>query len=678
MKKNKFLVVLLAFVFASFSLFGCGGNNGNKTPSAVNPATDVTAHKVEGTLHEVNVDDSTSVGALHSGETTEYKIVAPESYGVAAKFLSKHLSAATGATFDVVVADSVNLSGGKYIAFGTTDTITSAISVPSSDELGNQGYYIKTVGDDVLVYFDGENGAQLAAIALLRALVGYDMFAEDLVVYEKSGDIVPAMEIKERPDYDYRFNSNKMSDDKIYGMGFSRSGDMLNTGSGKVHNLFDFFTDSDRTEHEKWFSAEPTQAQPCFTAHGDAEEYAALVQRFTDKIVDILKSNKTAANMRISQNDTVNGQNVRRCGCAACNASVAEYGTLAGAMVSFANDVAAKVYEYIDENEPGREFNLVVLAYGEALGAPVQRNAKGDYIYDANGKSIPATRYTFDEEGNKTVVTDENGNEKQVVCERGVAYEFAASAANWIHSFYEEENASEAASVEAWSGVAGDNDRLYIWSYEISYYQYLYPYNNYDIMVENFRYFKQHGGYFIYPEGTWENSNNPGFAKFRDYVNSKAMFDVNVDYNTLVERFFKYYFGDAGDLMLKYFDEVQINLKNKESITGGGVHTYALADSRVWPEGMVARWNALFGEAYSAVEKYADTAPDYYDALVKHIKIESLFPRYVLCTTYASSYNKTQLKEMRRSFVDDFEELGNTTHQEHYLIDAVTSAWDLD
>lgn len=687
MKKNflRSVIAALVFSFAFTSLAACGNKNSDGANKPNKPVSDVAGHTVEGTLHDVNVNYDSPAGKLSENGKTNYTVVSPSGFGVAAKFLTKHLSAATNAEFPLEFADSLDLSAGKYIVFGLNEVIKSEVTVPEESVLGQQGYYIKTVGDDVLVYCTTTDGAQLAAMALLRALVGYDMISYDCVVYEKSGEVLPTIEITERPDYEYRMSSNAIKDEGKYGMGFTQNSGMLRTDIGNVHNMYDFFTRSDLEAHRKWFTedamivnsdgAKVRIGQPCFTAHGDKEEYEQLLEHMKNKIVEILKTKKDVLNMRISQNDVLGENLTYKCECPACKASYDYYGTLGGAMLSFANDLAEKVYEYIDEYETGRVFNLVVLVYQEALQAPVQRK-NGAYVLDDKGKGIPEIRYTFDEEGEKTPVLDENGKPKKLVCERGVAYEFAASKANWIHSFYEPENREFASVVEAWAGLGSSN--LYIWSYEISYYQYLYPYNNYRILLDNFKYFKEFGGNYIYPEGTWENANNPGFAKLRDYINSKGMFDVNSDYNELVDKFFKYYFRDAAPVMRKYFDEVQVNLTLNEDITGGRVHAYALADDRVWPEALITGWLDSFEVAKKAIEKYKSTDEALYEAVSTHILIESLFPRYVLCTRYGKSYSPSQLKEMRKSFLKDFENLGNTTHEEHYTISDVTSSWKLD
>ena len=172
--------------------------------------------------------------------------------------------------------------------------------------------------------------------------------------------------------------------------------------------------------------------------------------------------------------------------------------------------------------------------------------------------------------------------------------------------------------------------------------------------------------------------NNPGFAKLRDYINSKGMFDVNSDYNELVDKFFKYYFREAAPVMRKYFNEVQVNLTINENITGGRVHSYGLSDNRVWPEALVTGWLNSFDVAQNEILKYKDTDSELYEALSKHILIESLFPRYVLCTKYDKSFSASQIKAMRKSFLKDFEDLGNTTHQEHFVISVITSGWNLD
>ena len=106
---------------------------------------------------------------------------------------------------------------------------------------------------------------------------------------------------------------------------------MLKTGIGNVHNLWEFFAEEDLVNHRKWFSEDAAMkdgagnavrlGQPCFTAHGDKEEYSALIEYFSNKVIAKLREMPTITCMRISQNDTVGGNLTLNCGCTACAAS---------------------------------------------------------------------------------------------------------------------------------------------------------------------------------------------------------------------------------------------------------------------------------------------------------------------------------------------------------------------
>ncbi len=683
-KINKILIPLLALTMGLTSFAGCKGGK-NEAKGTVN---DVADHKVtQGTLHEVKVDYSAPVADFVKGGKSDYKIVVADKYAKAGAFLAKHVAAATGAQLAVDYSGSCVPSSGKYIILGDNhDMETYSFTMPSRAELGSAGYYIETVKDDAFISFYTAHGAQMGVLAFMREVIGYDMLSEDLVIYERDGEKLPSMKIKERPDYEFRVVNNKLGEEATYGMGFTTASTMLSTSpNGSVHNMYDFFTEEDFKKHPEWFSAGALKTvegdpgyigQPCFTAGGNAESYALMTKTVANKIFELIKDRPNDNNVRISPNDVTGGNMVARCTCKACEASFKHYGTVSGSMLAFTNDVAKILNARVAEQLPDRKINLIALVYGKGINAPVQLD-NGKYVFDENGKGVPTTRYDFDEEGNGTPAKDENGKEIKLVCEEGVGWEYAPSGANWIHSFYDKENASYAQTVNAWSGLGGD---LYVWAYEINYHAYFYPYNNYDVIIENFRYYKEHGGNYIYPEGTFENLNAPAFAKFRDYLDAKAMFDVNSDYAALKDKYFKHYFGPAERNMRTFLELVQKNLYAKEGVTGGLVQDEALLKEEVWPFGFVLQLNGLIEDSYAIIENYKTKLDESrYEAYKKHLLIESLFPRLVFCTTYANEFNAETLTAMRRSFKDDFVALGNVTHKEHFTAaEILFPEWNLD
>ena len=65
-----------------------------------------------------------------------------------------------------------------------------------------------------------------------------------------------------------------------------------------------------------------------------------------------------------------------------------------------------------------------------------------------------------------------------------------------------------------------------------------------------------------------------------------------------------------------------------------------------------------------AVAKYKTTDPDLYVTLIKHITIETIFPRWMICQYYGGYYNPTELQRMRETFANDCTILGIANYAE--------------
>ncbi len=239
-KVNKFLALILSIVsFGSMAMLSACQSGGNKPFVPENPTEDTENHGIEGMLHKVSVTES-NLPFVTAG-TTEYKIVydAKNYYKeTASNFIIDHVKKATGAKIGVLAPENATWNENqKYIVVGDKALFESAGLTMPKDDIGQTGYFVKTVGKSVFIMTKGNDGYQLGAIAFLRAVLGYDMFAEDCVIYEKSGETLPNMNIVERPDYDYRQNSNKMISDTIYGMGHTAENEIwIPVGGSKIHN----------------------------------------------------------------------------------------------------------------------------------------------------------------------------------------------------------------------------------------------------------------------------------------------------------------------------------------------------------------------------------------------------------------------------------------------------------
>ena len=181
----------------------------------------------------------------------------------------------------------------------------------------------------------------------------------------------------------------------------------MNTGTAWMHNVVDFLggdpaigaNDGTCVEHRGWFSNDAGMTQACFTARGDKEEYALMVENYVQKTIEFIKAQPAFDNIVIGQMDVISGDRVSRCACASCNAAYAYYGdTNAGAQLAFTNDVSVAVNEWLQTDEAkafyksiGMEkkfMNVLVLVYGSSINPPVQRTESGAVLFDENGNGV--------------------------------------------------------------------------------------------------------------------------------------------------------------------------------------------------------------------------------------------------------------------------------------------------
>lgn len=655
------------------------GLNGN-----VHGVGDNTIHYIEGTLHKVNVEES-DVEFVNGGKT-EYKIhvdlsnpTLQKSTNKIATFIKEQVLKATGAEMEIVATAPENFNDStKAIVIGFRDLFLSAGLTMPQDDIATAGYYIKTKGNSVFIQANGGDGYRLGGLAFLRETLGYNMISEDCVVYSKSGATLPKMDIIERPDFDYRQISNYYTQTEIYGMGMHSHTDLWIPINGwDMHNsLYYIPPEIYAEEHPEWYRADRTQ--PCYTAHGDKEEYEQMLLTVFGVIKQRMAECPDVENITFTAMD---GTGEDSCSCANCLQYRALYGTPAATCIYFMNDLNELVQSHIETNDPGRILNLVFFAYHDAEPAPVERvkytdaNGNvtwGEAIADENGYFKPLKKYAQevvdgkivfkkDDSGNYVYEKDDSGNFVYLTCDEHVYPWLAPIYSKFTSSFYDKENATYAQNVKLWYTVSSN---VYLWIYGTNFVYYLFPYNNWSCMVETYRYLKDCGVKYLWDQGQ-ERNQATAFTDLKDYIDSKFMFDVNADYDKVIDDYFDNYYLEASTEMRKLFNFIQAQsayLEETVPIISGGIYD-DIGRAEYWPKLLLEQMLGMIDNAYKAVEKHKVSDPTLYAKLVKRIKQESIFPRYVLCMYYADDYSN--ITEMRASFKADWNELGFSVYKEH-------------
>lgn len=671
-KLLKRLLLLTMAIMMAFSFTACKPNNpdnpdnpnnpnnpdnpiepGITTDKPVNTVTEPEEHLVTNGLHDVKVTDSDR--KFRENGETQYKIVFTDnSYNrKAASFMQQHISKALGVSVKLEVAaeDTTYVADSKVIVLNVPAMFNAAgLTMPSVD-LGSNGYYIKNVGNTYFIATQGQTGIQSGAISFLRHLIGYEMYAADTVVYDRAEDTIPDMDITEKPDFDLHVQGNRVTSEAMYGMGFQSSGDIFISVEGETwHNSLNFLPkETYQAKHPKWYSTKGNEI--CYTAQGDADELEEMTTTVADKMVQYANEYPDKPSICLTIEDHAD-----QCGCAACAASREAYnGTDSAATIKFMNKVNRKVQAKLLEQAGGveankRKLNILFFAYTKMEKPPVVKD-------ETTGKWKPI--------------------DDSVICDPEVGVYIAPIYAAYNQSFYHESNISAKNIIEGWGALS---TKLYMWLYETNYRHYMYPINSYDTMIETYRFCKANNAEYIMNEGQYNQTNVTHFSKLKEYFNARAEFNVNDNYADIVNDFFHNYFGEAEVPMRKYFDELQAHLRYLEETfpadVNGNIYN-PMEQTKLWSYGTLNGYLKLIDEAYAAIEPLKVSNPDRYKILEKHIKLESMFPRFALLRLYSGMYASTDLYNARMEFKGDCTTFGITYVQEQTSMETVFADWGL-
>ena len=658
MRKTKLRIITTALsaIFAVSCLFGCG----SATVEPKNTVGTSTEHYWEGGLHKVSVTENASRVFAKNG-VSEYSVVYEGSSSkalYAANFLRKHINSATGASVSVTAGEEITsvTESDKYIVVGRRDLFTSAgFSMPNED-LAPTGYYIKTFGNSVFIEVVGEFGYQQAAIQFLKHVLGYTMYSEDTVVYARSGETIPDMDIIEKPDYGYRVQGNNVSDEARYGMGFINNQDIIIPvgQGGYFHNSLQYFDSTETVISNKYFGDHPnwlatSGKELCYTARGDEAELELMITHVANRIITLAKEYKDVPVITFTIQD-----NYFPCECEECKSYEKTYGSAAAAAryIRFTNRVADKVDAYFTEeaaNNGGekREILITIFGYHNTTQPPVKQNADGSY----------------------------SAIDESVVLRKNVGVFVAPIEASFTHSFYDDVNAQYAGIVRGWGAISS---HVYAWVYEPNYSYYMYPFNTFDSSLETLRFFRENNAEYVWTEGQTMQYNATGFNKLKEYINSVEEFDVNCNLKEITDDFFEKYFCEAAEPMRQFLSEFQMwsrGIENDETNPIRGTIYEEIANVSYWPKKLLDHWLDLVDEAYEAISPLKYTNAEKYEVLAKHIKIESIFPRYALLTLYAGYYNEAELTAERKAFRDDCYELNIQYSAQNVSLDLLFDSW---
>ena len=391
--------------------------------------------------------------------------------------------------------------------------------IPSGRDLdiGDEGFRLRVDGGRLHVMSNGGRGLIYGVYELLETYGGIGWFSSDCTqVPERESFEVPRdLDVVQRPAFDLRWlwwkdiedhpefavrcrlNGGRIPD-RLGGCGVRFGG-----GLGICHTFASLLpVETHGKAHPEYYALRDGKrhvpenggfTQPCLSNPD-------VVRIMTSNVLERIRADPSAGFYGVSQNDNSN-----YCECPACAAVDAEEGTHAGTIVRFVNHVADAVAAEFPEAK------LQTLAYVYSRKPPRKTRLRPNVI--------------------------------PCLCLAECEFSHPIPGSAFA------ENRAFAADFEGWRNCAGN---VFIWDYTTDFRNFFVPYPNVMSFQGNLRYFRDNNVKFLF-----ENADGCGdhgeFAELKVYLRSKLLWDPDQDVPTLLDKFFRGYYGAAAPFVKEYF-----------------------------------------------------------------------------------------------------------------------------
>ena len=408
--------------------------------------------------------------------------------------------------------------------------------------------------------------------------------------------------------------------------------------------------------HSNWYADGYTggieNKQVCFTRDADGIA-TVVVNKMLERITEV-ESADESLKTRVKYFYVGMADSRYWCSCSSCSSYISSHGGFkSSTYVYFMNKVAAKL------RASGRtDIKPVMLAYHESQNAPVKENSDGTYSLVSADMKLDdlVTVFYCPIEANYYVPFDYNG-----------------TAARSDAPSVKDRNSLALKDLRGWNLSA--SNVMYYFYMEHFPDDYMTFFDIFGSIQQNFRLAAQNNGLLMYNLGQYNEPVATGFARLKEYVNSKLMYNVDENLDELINGFFENYFGVANATMRKIFDEQRAMFAEKfngNCPEYGDMSQYLKVNKNWFDRAKYVGWIKLIDEAYSAVTdaKNAGQITEQEAArITRAVKLESMSLRAVYIEYFSGLRTSTELGYSRSTMINnwksDASELGMTLWAEH-------------
>lgn len=529
----------------------------------------------------------------------------------AANRLKYYLEKITGADIEIITdreTAEYEISVGK-----TNRTDCDFSSSPDGS------YIIASTDNRIVINGAGNKGAINGVYAFLEKYCGCHWYESEVIVVPENKNLtVPDdIDIKYTPFFEFSETDTKSSRDPEFSVANGLTGGVYKRLSPEQGGAVEYIGGSSHTlvnqyckpsvyfeEHPEYFAlvdGERTGTQLCLTN----EDVKDIV---TAEALALLKEkhNPDASLQILSVTQADNGY---YCQCENCKALDDANGSQAGTVLTFANEIAARI------------------------------KAAGDY----GNVAIDTFAYQYSRKAPSAVVPRDD-----------VIVRLCSIECCFGHTLDDpgcEANAAFMADLSEWSKIC---NRLYIWNYNLNCDESINIYANFGTMQRNTQIFYEHNVKGIYQQGVYYIAESDGeFGEMKTYLLTKLMQNPYLDFDAEMLGYMNAVYGPGGKYLKEFIDTVTDHAVTKFK------HLYLEEDSRYSLPGMmpweVSRCDELWEKAKAEAEN---------EEQLNRILRSEICWRYWKCSNMRSEFSLLQhpylWMKARKDLYNDFVKFGIT------------------
>ena len=622
MKKK--LISLFLVLTSIFSFVACNVNGDENSESLTSSDSESGVQSTEYTLLS---NGATDYEVLYPANATSIEKIAVD------EFVS-FFKEATNVEIRTISDDKM-VADGKYISVGYTELLKQTGLTYGVEELKIDGFKLKTVGDDMLVFGASDYGTLYGVYEALGYLFDFEYFYNDTYRLNKGVTSLNTLDfdVVEIPDIEYRatgYGSLSSNNLDCYRLRMRPYPEFFIPIDGVVfHNSIRYVQNSPDF-NSTWLSSSGDQL--CYTAGGDEEE----LQKMLNASLETLKRHLVRYPITNVVTYTIE-DNHNFCSCDACRDVISQYdGANSSVVILYLNRLNEMVQEWFnsEEGKPyARDLDIVFFAYNATTEAPVVFNEETQKYEGINGLKL----------------------------DKGVSVMYAPIAADFTTDLTQGNNAQYYKIAKQWSDISNN---MYLWLYSTNFSYYLVTYDSFDGIAENYKIAKEVKTRWIFDQAQWnEYGFSTGWSNLKSYINAKLSWDTTLDVDVLIDEFFTTYFGPAEKEMREFFSQSRVlTTYNKEYNRLGGLRSIYqnVLVEKFWPKSILTDWLDLCEQALQKIEPLQQTNPALYRNYYKHIAGERLSVYYMFISLYSYNTSKEVITSYQTQFKFDAESCGLT------------------